>query len=214
MASKLDPVWHIHFAEDHLLIIPETDFVVFTNDYVNSLEGPFVYTAFIEALPPHLHPSVLKYQVIALKPDDMPDLSIQGKNRGLPFVCGQDGIFRQCETALPLPPRTFFRVPSNEIPNLSLNPLLPLINASHKLLKVTISAWPPSHDSLFLGILNAFAAIFSRLHHDPKLYCTAIETAAYLVALNKPKNPAYNPHERIRSTYEEQEQEQEQQQRQ
>ncbi|GAA5906596.1 hypothetical protein JCM6882_008070 [Rhodosporidiobolus microsporus] len=182
----LDSFQHGRFDKHGLLIIPSLDFLEALQAHLESLAGPFIYKVFIDSLPSHLHPSKLAYQVLALKPQETPFITVYDSNKFV-YDCEPDGVYRCSQPSHALPPRTFSRQPTEEVPDPHFNPVLLIIDAVHKLLKDPPSTWPEGHDNLFLLLIDLFAAIFRRIEHDAQLFDAAVATAGHLVARDKMK---------------------------
>ncbi|GAA5843071.1 hypothetical protein JCM11251_002722 [Rhodosporidiobolus azoricus] len=180
----LDLNWHGQFEYNNLLIVPDIDFLRALLAFLDKMSGSFDAEAFFRTLPAQLQPDKLTFRVIGLKRNGtVPGLLVEGNGKYQPYAIGPNGLFYnpRDENDL-LPPRTFFRSTGPDGKSTAVNPILFIINATHKLVKQPVSKWPDGHEEAFLAILNIYMRIFRQVKHDPTLYNLAIRTAGYRTA--------------------------------
>ncbi|GAA5840501.1 hypothetical protein JCM11251_007604 [Rhodosporidiobolus azoricus] len=182
----LSPTWHDQFRCNNLLIIPKNDFLQALLTHLNETDSPFDAHAFYNTLPSPLQPDQLAFQVIGLADHEVAEVLFVEGNSQCGFRLGPDWLFRKVgsEDEL-LPPRHFFRSTQGKGPSAAVNPVLFIIDATHKLIKQPVSSWPDMHEETFLTIITIYTRIFSCVKHNPSLYNTAIQTAGYRTARHK-----------------------------
>lgn len=134
-------------------------------------------------------PENLNYQVRALKLDEVSPILIETKAYPA-YIVGKDGVFRNTlDPSKTLPPRTFFREATTTFPAPFINSLLLIFDAATKVINLKVQDWPGSHEDLLLSV-SIFLQVVRRMPPNEPLYDTALRTAAYLLAKDKPVRPS------------------------